>query len=261
MKSIIAVFNKPLFFMICYFALQLPVCAQEIVIMTGEWDPFVSAKLKNKGFIAEIAAQACSAAGIKYSFEFAPWPRCEAKVRHGKAFAAFPYTPNEERAAFAYFSKPLSKARTVFFYNVNKLNVFNFSNFKALRPYLIGGVRGYYYEPIFKKNSLTVDYSDNEDDALKKLFFGRVDIMPLNELVGWNNIKRLYSTQIGMFATSKNVLDETDLNLMVSKKYPGATELLKRFNKGMEIIQKSSVYKNILLKNDVPLAMGCFIND
>ena len=108
---------------------------------------------------------------------------------------------------------------------------------------------------------MTVDASDNEDDALKKLFLGRVDIMPLNELVGWNSIKRLYPTQINMFAASKNALDTTNLNLMVSKKYPGAAKLLERFNKGMEIIQKTGVYKNILLKNNVPLAMGCFIKD
>ncbi|MCP5053152.1 MAG: transporter substrate-binding domain-containing protein, partial [bacterium] len=74
--------------------------------------------MKNKGFIAEIVSQACSAAGIKHSFEFAPWPRCEANVKHGKTFAAVPYSYNTERAAFADFSKPLSKSRTSFFYKI-----------------------------------------------------------------------------------------------------------------------------------------------
>jgi len=207
MKSCLTVFTKPIIFMICYMALQLPAGAQEIVIMTDEWDPFVSAKLENNGFLAEIVVRACTAAKIRCSFEFAPWSRCEAKVKHGKALAAFPYTPNAERAEFARFSMPLLKARTVFFYNINKLKNFDFSDLKALKPYLIGVVRGYYYEPKFHKNRLEVDYSDNEDDAFKKLFLGRVDIMPLNEYVGWNTIKRLYPKEIDTFGASRNVLD------------------------------------------------------
>ena len=252
-------FFKRLFFL-SFFSLGIlhpPVSAQEVVIMTGEWKPFVSSELENYGFTAEIVRQACLAAGIKPTFQFAPWPRCEASVKHGKAFAAFPYTFTEERIKFSFFSRPLSKARTTFFYNTNHLKTFTFSGLKKLTPYLIGGVRGYYYIPMFKKFGLSIDYSDNEDDALKKLFHGRVDIVPLNEQVGWEIAGRLYPNQGDIFSTSKTHLDETDIALMVSARYPDAAVLLKNFNEGLKTIQSNGLYKEIFQAYGIPLSMGC----
>ncbi len=257
MKLITTTIKTAILLLVLVSALPGLASAKKLVIMTGEWDPYVSAKLDNKGFIAEIVDKACDAAKLQYSLKFAPWPRCQAEVLHGKALAAFPYTPTQERKAFAYFSKPLAKARTVFFYNVKKLKHFDFTNWKALKPYLVTGVRGYYYESTFKQKGLYVDYSDNEDEALKKLFLKRVDLMPLNELVGWKKIEKLYPGHVNLFSASANPLDESDLNLMVSKKYPKARDLLEQFNQGLAMIQKSGEYKKILVKNKLPLELGC----
>lgn len=257
MKLITAYIKPAILLLVFLPALLGSASAQELVIMTGEWEPYVSAKLENKGFITEIVAKACDAAKLQYSLKYAPWPRCEAEVLHGKALAAFPYTPTKERSAYAYFSTPLAKARTVFFYNVKKLQHFDFTSWKALKPYLITGVRGYYYESAFKQKGVYVDYSEDEDEALNKLFLKRVDLMPLNELVGWKKIEKLYPGQANLFASSANPLDESDLNLMVSKKYPNARALLEQFNQGLSMIQKSGEYKKILVKNELPLELGC----
>ncbi len=132
---------------------------------------------------------------------------------------------------------------------------FNFSNLDELKPYLIGGVHGYYYEPLFKKIGLSVDYSDSEDDALKKLLFGRVALLPLNELVGWEMIRKLYPGQSENFSTS-TAIDHQNLNLMVSRKFPDSAALLRRFNDGLNTIVDNGVYKRIMEKHKIPSAVG-----
>jgi len=240
---------------------QAPAVGQELVIMTGEWKPFVSADLDKYGFTAEVVRKACLAAGIMPSFQFAPWPRCEANVKHGKVFAAFPYTATDERSTFSHFSKPFSKSRTVFFYHKSKLKPFTFSHPGELKLYLIGGVRGYYYEPVFNKAGLSVDYSNNEIDSFKKLFHGRVDIVPLNELVGWETAKSLYANAKDIFSTTESALDESALSLMVSRKYPEAENLLRRFNNGLKEIQSTGAYKEIFSKYNIPESVGYFIQN
>ncbi len=230
--------------------------SQELIIMTGEWEPYVGSNLPGFGFTSEIIREASNAVGLKVSIQFAPWSRCEAAIKHGKAFAGFPYSTNNSRVDFAFFSQPIAKSRTVFFYNTNKLEDFNFSSLDELKSHLIGGVRGYYYEPRFKKMELSVDYSDNEDDALKKLFWGRVTLMPLNELVGWEKIRNLFPEQVGSFNTSKTALDEQNLNLMVSRKYPDSAALLQRFNEGLTTILNNGVYKKIMERHKIPPAIG-----
>ena len=229
---------------------------EHLVITTGEWSPYVASDLVENGFTAEIVKEACRAAGLEVTIQFASWPRCEAVVEHGKVFASFPFSPNEVRDKFALFSNPIAFSRSVLFYNTEKIAEFNFSELDELKSFLIGGVRGYYYEPLFTKKGLLVDYSDNEDAALKKLFFGRVDLIPLNELVGWESIKRLFPVESSQFASSKNGIDSQSLNLMVSRKYPGALELLERFNEGLATIITNGVYQKIMDRHNIPETVG-----
>ena len=241
---------------VCAVFFLHPAHAVDLDIMTGEWKPFVSAGLDNHGFTAEIITRSFRAAGIQPRFHFAPWPRCEAGVKYGKTFGAFPYSRNESREAFALFSNPLARARTVFFYNPGKLKSFDYTDLNQLKNLLVGGVRGYYYEPRFTRADLPVDYSENEDDAFKKLFYNRVDVVPLDELVGWEIVRRLFPGRADMFATSRTALDESELRLMVSKKHPGADELLERFNEGLETIMANGVYESILEKYQIPKTAG-----
>ncbi len=247
--------------LLCAVAFPLPAFGQDLAIMTGEWKPFVSRDLENCGFTAEITSQAFLAVGIRPVFQFAPWSRCEAGIKYGKTFAAFPYTKTGTRARFADFSEPIAKSRTVFFYNRKKFKRFDFSELDNLKSLLIGGVRGYYYEPMFKKAGLSVDYSENEDDSFKKLFYGRVDIVPVNELVGWETVNRLFHDQVDMFSTTKKTLDESELTLMASRKYPDTAKLLERFNKGLRTIKVNGVYKKIIVRYNIPQTVGSFTQD
>ena len=65
--------------------------ATEVVFVTGEWEPFSSKSLPNKGIATELITIICKEAGINPTFNFVPWPRAEVAIEEGTAFAAFPY--------------------------------------------------------------------------------------------------------------------------------------------------------------------------
>ncbi len=232
--------------------------AQEIVVMTGEWKPFVSSELDEFGFLTVVVSKAFQAVGIRTDIHFAPWTRCEAAIKHGKSLVTFPYTMTKERSEFAYFSDAIAKSRTVFFYNRQKRKTFDYTGLENLGSALVGGIRGYYYIPQLKKAGLSIDYSENENDAFKKLLYGRVDLVLLNELVGWKIVNTFYSDQANDFASSKSAFSVNELRLMVSKKHHGADEHLQLFNRGLQTIKTNGVYREIFTKFKIPEPVGNF---
>lgn len=249
------------FLIFCVFGMGSAVHAKDIVIMTGEWKPYVSATLDGYGFTAEVVSQAFLAVGIRPTIKIAPWTRCESMVKNGKAFAAFPYTKNELRVVFANFSEPIAVSRTVFFYRKDKLGEFDFTHLNNLKSFLLGGTRGYYYEPMFKKAGLLVDYADDEATSFRKLYRGRIDLLPVNELVGWELVRKLFPDNTSNIAITKSALTENKLSLMVSKKYPGAEKLLKKFNDGLKRIKENGIYLEIFKKYNISEEAGFFEKD
>ncbi|MFO7748900.1 MAG: transporter substrate-binding domain-containing protein [Desulfobacteraceae bacterium] len=234
----------------CLFLSPLSGSGEQLVIMTGQWPPYVSPTMENLGFTAEIVTRACRAAGLDAVIEFAPWPRCEAGVENGKIFAAMPYTRTDKREKFAFFSRPIGESKTLLVYNSQKHEKISFQKVKDLKPLLVGGVRGYFYQPLFENAGLCVDYSENETALLKKLLYKRIDIAPVNELVGCSIINTEFAGRQDHFTACAKPLSIDPLSLMVSKKYPESALLLQKFNRGLATIMKNGVYRSILTRQE-----------
>jgi len=241
----------------CLLLSPLSGSGKQLVIMTGQWPPYVSSTMENLGFTAEIVTRACKAANLDVVIEFAPWPRCEAGVENGTIFAAFPYTRNDKRETFAFFSKPIGSSKTLLLYNPQKHERISFQRLQDLKPLLVGGVRGYFYQPLFEKAGLSVDYSETETACLKKLLYKRIDIAPINEFVGCSIIKTEFTGSQDRFAACAKPLSIDPLSLMVSKKHPGNALLLKKFNHGLATIMNNGVYRSILNRQETFGRKGC----
>jgi polar amino acid transport system substrate-binding protein len=157
-------------------------------------------------------------------------------VVKARVWAAFPYSFTEKRAKKVWFSDVLSCSKTVFFYydTNNGSKNYHFSRLEDLRPYQIGGVTGYFYEESLKRAGLSVDYVSKEIHAIEKLKIGRIDLMPVNEMVGWDLINRHFPADAHNFKTLPKPLSVEPLRLIVSKDYPGSKRLLERFNKTLK---------------------------
>jgi len=120
-------------FLFCASA-AFPAVAQTIKIAAGEWAPYVSSDMDDYGFVAvgdngfaaEIVFYAFLSVGIETEFEFLSWDKCEALVKDGSVFAAFPRKRTQQREAFALFSDPIAMSRSVFFYLKENLREFKY---------------------------------------------------------------------------------------------------------------------------------------
>jgi polar amino acid transport system substrate-binding protein len=145
------------------------------------------------------------------------------------------------------FSETIGESTTKFFY-YNKKQPFSYESLEDLRPYKLAGVKGYFYEQDFQDNGLDVSYTSDELSALRRLIAGRVDLMPLNELVGWALIRKHFPDKAEKFGDLEKAYDTSELKLIVSKEYAGGTELLQQFNETLQQVKQTEAYRAIFTK-------------
>lgn len=227
--------------------------SQDAVIMTtGEWAPFTSETMDGYGFFTEIVTAIFEEMGRPPQYEFYPWQRAEQAVRDGEAWAAFPYSYNEERAETFAFSDAVAESTTVFFYYKPHMEAVGWETLDDLQPYRIGGVLGYFYEGMLQEAGLTTDYASSEDLALQKLQAQRVDLVPMTPLVAWIQINELFPEEVDNFGTLEKPLAETTLHLMIRKDDPESVQLMEQFNAALQAIKEQGIYQEILTKYGVP---------
>jgi len=232
------------------FTLPLPFALRAedpVRLVSGEWPPYVSASLPGFGPAAEIVREAFAATGHDVVIEFMPWKRCELMLDKGQAFAAFPYTGNDERRAAYDFSQPLFEGRDTFFYLRDRLPIFTYNTLESLRPYLVGGAIGYHYEPVFTSARLRVDYSSDIRFAFRKLMAGRVDVVIEEENVGWSILREMCPGELIRVATSATPFTTGTDHLMISRGYPDSARLAADFDAGLEKLRNSGRLATIMV--------------
>jgi len=235
----------------CLFLLLFPLPsfagAEPVLLVTNEYYPYVSMAGDRPGLLREVVAAVFREAGIEARVECRPWRRCALMVEDGTAFGAFPYARTPRREKYAWFSDTICECRNVFFFLKGWLPDFRFTDLEGLRPYVIAGTSGNYYEDIFEEAGLRVDYAPGEASGVHKIRRMRTDLFAEDELVGWNLINRIFPSQKHLFGSSK-AWNVNPQHVMVSKRYPSAKRLMERFNQGLAAIRENGVYDRILSK-------------
>lgn len=235
---------------ICLSPLQGHSKNLQLTLATGEWQPYTSKEMTNYGIFTEIISAVFDEMGVDPQYRFYPWRRCFLNVKNGDNFGAFPYSITEERRKDVFFSESVVPSQNLLFYRIDKFpQGIVYEHLEDLQKYHLGGVMGYFYEEIFKKENLTVSYISTEEKMLKVLYNKRIDFMPMNGQVGWHLIRKQYPEEIEKFATLPKPLSSEGLHLIISKKYPDAEKLLKQFNKALQIVKNKPIYKSILNQN------------
>ncbi len=229
----------------------------KITLATGEYQPYSSESMDGYGFVSEVLTAAFGEVGIEPEFVFYPWNRCEKVITDGKIYATFPYVQNEPRKKKYNFSDySVSSTRFLFFYHKSNDKIksgFSYDELTDLLPYKIALLEGYFTTEILKNAGLesTFDKTVDEVSALRKLIAGRVDFVPLNELVGRQLIKKHFPEEADNFLTLDKALVEDKHYLMISQTYPNAEKITEVFNKGLKTIKENGVYDEILAKYGV----------
>ncbi|AZZ92469.1 transporter substrate-binding domain-containing protein [Hahella sp. KA22] len=223
--------------------------AETIKISNGEWAPFTSQSYKHFGLASHIVSEAFKAAGVDVEYVFYPWARALIDAKEGKELAAtIVWTYSDERAQDFLYTDPVFALQSVFFHKKGK--VVDWQNLSELKDYKFGAAISYSYGDEFNKleeeGVFNVARIANDSNNLKKLVSGRIDLYPAEMLVGLEMIKNELSPSEAEQITYSKPYRESDYFVLVSKKYPGSSELVKKFNEGLAKIKESGLYQKMM---------------
>nr|WP_319393932.1 transporter substrate-binding domain-containing protein [uncultured Desulfobacter sp.] len=218
-----------------------------LVIVTGEIPPAISHNA-DQSFLTAVFQAIEPEMGVRFEFRFLPWKRCEEAVSKLTAWGAIPYVSTPERQKKYAFSNRLYKsASKLFGYSLDGSETLStYSVLKDLKPYRVGGVRGYWYEHLFHEAGIQLFLVTDERQNIKKLYRDRIDLAPFEETAGWYMINKLYPMDRDRFFTMTPPLSTHDAFLITSKQYPGTQALLDRFNSALKLIKENGTFLELM---------------
>ena len=227
----------------------------QVLFVTSNYEPYVIQQdSEASGIFPDIIKAVFDEINLEVKFEFQPWKRGEHTVVTGKAFATFPYLIRQERTEKFDFSDPVIFFFPKFFYMKERFpNGFAWNTLKDFHPYNMGGILGFWYEKSFQDAGLKVQYVTTDLQNIHKLTRDRIDFTLIDELVGWSLIKEAYPEQVTAFAVAQKPESTDAFHIMVSRNYPNANVLLKKFNEGLKTIKNNGTFHEILQQYDVTI--------
>ncbi len=228
-----------------------PAFSETVRIATGEWAPFTSKDLKHGGVANHIVKEAFKLVGIDTEFGYFPWARSLQYVMDGKWDATGFWSPNTEWEDKIYHSDPIGEIKFVFFHR--KDNPFDWKSVADLikNKTKIGLTLGYNYEnPEFKKEyseggklEKQVQWVSSDEKNFRMLLGGRFDAFPQEISVGFDMIRKMFSTEEAQLITvHPKPLTVTPATLLLSKKVKRNARMFKLFNKGLKQLKDSGRY-------------------
>lgn len=215
-------------------------------IGTGELPPYVSRDEKNS-MITRILKEVQKEMGVSFEYSFMPWERCERALQTGEVWGITPYVKTPERIDKYLFSQALCSKRTVFFYYAkDSATSIHYADLGELKKYSIGGVHGYFYESLFRQSGLNVEYTESEEQNLRKLRNGRIDLAPIGDKTGWFLIRKLFPGEAEAFHEVSTPLDVGVLYLLVRKGDKAGYDELSLFDEALARVKRKESYAKIL---------------
>lgn len=221
--------------------LSSPATAGETVRLTnGDWAPYLMHEAPH-GIIAEIVEEAFAESDTAVHWGFFPWARSYALAEKGLWDGSAAWACTAGRAPYFYFSAPIIPVKLAFFYR--REQAFDWSSPGDLKGLKVGLSRDYHYGEIIEQAAadglIKVEVATSDEINFRKLLAGRIDLFPIDVVVGRRLLARHFSPQdMEKLAIHPRVVYATQLHLMLSKKVPGNAERMERFNQGLASIRQ-----------------------
>jgi len=218
-------------------------------LASGEWPPYLSEKLPHFGVASRIVTDAFAAKGITVEYGYFPWARSLKLAQDGNWDGSLIWQKTPEREQDFYFSETVITGQNVFFHL--KSRPFEWKEMKDLAGLHIGATLDYTYGEAFTKaeadGTLTVERVPSDEQNLRKLLAGRIDIFPLDLDVGLAMLREnLTPEEAAQITYNPLPIQSTSFSIMLSKKVPRNKEMLDLFNAGLkELIASGKVQQYI----------------
>ncbi|RMF14606.1 MAG: hypothetical protein D6758_11220 [Gammaproteobacteria bacterium] len=178
-----------------------------------------------------------------------PWKRAMETARSGKYAATSFWFYSQDREADFIHSDPVMNMKTVFFHLRTTPVPEDWSSLEQLRGFRIGATRGYTYTKDFwelaQQGTLQVDVVTDDEQNMRKLLAGRIQAFPIDELTGWDLLNRKFApAQKDLLTTTRRPLVTGSGYLLISRKFPNATQLAEKFNAGLKMLKDEGLLEH-----------------
>jgi len=213
--------------------------AETVRIAVGEWPPYISESLPNKGFLCQIVREAFAESGLDVSFHFYPWSRAYQLSQLGIYVVTMPWFRSTERERDFYLSASLGHFTTRLF----TLSGTSLKNLATLRGEPVGVTRGYFYGDGFasRQSELTLEWSDSDEESMAKLIAGRIRYLVMDEQVASALLRQYQEThqvKVALAGVPDPVWSQPAY-LLVRKSDPDARRFMTLFNGGLLKLRRS----------------------
>jgi polar amino acid transport system substrate-binding protein len=225
------------------------VIAETIRITNGEWPPFTSENLPDKGPLSRIVTEAFALEGITVEYGYFPWKRAYDYAKSGKWDGSVGWAPTPKHIQDFHMSTPVITVDKALFHLKNI--PFDWTTIDDLKGWKVGGTAGYSYgddwDKAVKDGRLKVEEVTTDEQNLRKLLLRRVDIVAMEVDVANYLIRaHLSPEEAAMITQHPRLVMQTPICLALSRQSARSADLLTRFNRGLRRLTESGAYERSL---------------
>lgn len=241
------------FFLVFFFAAE---CMSQgsVKLATLEWEPYISPKAGDNGYVAEVVREAFKRANYSVEITFLPWARAVAETEYGDFDGVFPEYLSESRAEKYVFSDPFPGGPVGLYKRMDNTAVYSVSPQEDptralfdLQAYRFGVVRGYINTAEFDQASiLKKDVVTSDTTNLMMLYNGRVDFIFIDKLTAEYIIHSQFPHYREELEFMLPAFASKSLHIAFSKQAVELERKVNAFNSGLQQITKDGTLAEII---------------
>lgn len=228
------------------FCFIVATAQEKVIVVAGNtWPPFVDPKNPKGGISLELIKAVYKTQGYVVEMKNLPWARAEAGVKKGKYDILLNVWKNSEREKDLLFSKAFASNKIKFI--KLKDDNFEYNGLESLEGKKIGVVRGYgYLKQLRRVKNVKLDEVTDFSQNIKKLLSSRIDLTIEDEIVAKMVIEQTDPKVLNKISFTKKSFLEMELHVAAGYKNPRNKEMIKAFNKGLELIIENGTFEEIM---------------
>lgn len=219
----------------------------EVTLLTSEYPPYQTHKLKDKGALSEIVTAAFALSGMEAKIILAPWSKALEQAQTGKYEGIFPTWYTKERIKHFIYSDPFVP-NEMGFYKLKKADI-TFTKLADLKRLTIGIVNGYAYPEAFLKAQLKTIGVSKDEQNMALLCRGLIDLALTDKTVGMFIVNNRYSECAKKIQWLTPSLTTQANHLVISRKVKDHRLIMAAFNRGLAQLQQQDGIRKILKKH------------
>lgn len=224
------------------FSKVLPKDTVKIInVAIGEWPPYVSKDLPDRGPHARLVSKIFKRLGYKVTYHYMPWKRALHETKKGKFVATFPWSKTKDRnRVLDYSIIPIANLNDrIYFVKNNHKDGIDIKNIRELKSLTAVAIRGYWQKKLYEKNKIKFSMVSNEIAAINMLLSSRADFYIEEEKVFDAILKKEFKKKGNLLGRSSNIYRSYPLYVLFSKKNALAQEVKTIFDKELKKNKKN----------------------